>query len=504
MQSRYLICSVLAAAALAGCVDRQAQKQAKITEAIVSSPVQAVSVQPVRETTLVQKLEVQGQVTTSEDSQVGAKTSGKIVGVYVNDGDHVHSGQVLANQDSTPLLAQMSQANSQVLAAQAALAQSQSQLTQAIRNAAINPARSTSSVDSAEAALQSAQENYHKMLAGARPQERLQTQATLNSAKANLDVQKKQLDRITTLVQEGALAGSQLDQQEAAYESALATYQTAEQSVSLVQQGNREEDIAAAKDQVRQAKEALTTAQASKSLDPLYQDQVNAAKAAVQSARAQIENALSQVVIARQTIADAVIRAPFDGQVSGNPIQVGSIAGPGTPVVRIIGNTGVYFQGNVPSDSISRIQVGQDVSIEIDALGKSYPGRVAAISPVGSTVGRLFTVRIAFNGAPSEIRPGMFARGEIEVSSVKNASVIPAIAVVTQGTEHFVFLADENTAKKTDVELGVRQGDVIQVKNLPLGSKVIVQGQDRIANGAKISVQTPVGITSDKVSHPSA
>jgi HlyD family secretion protein len=502
MHLRFVILSALALTTLGGCVDRQAQQQAKATAAIVSNPVQTVAVKPATETTLIQTLEVQGQVTTSEDSQVGAKTSGKIISVNVKDGDLVKVGQVLATQDTTPLEAELEQANSQVMSAEAALAQSESQLTQAIRNLTVNPERSTSNVDSAEAALRGAQENYNKMLAGARPQERLQAKATLNSAKANLDVQKKQLDRIRTLVNQGALAGSQLDQQEATYESALATYQNAEQALSLIEQGNRSEDIAAAKEQVRQAREALVSAKASKSLDPLYRDQVNAARAAVSSSKAQVDSAKAQVVIARQAIADSVIRSPFDGQVSGNPIQAGSIAGPGTTVARVIGRGGIYFQGNVPSDNIDQIRVGEAVQIQIDALGnKTYPGHVAAISPMGSTIGRLFTVRIAFDGAPGEIRPGMFARGDIQVLTVPNATVIPAISVVTQNGQNFVYLADGNKAKKTGVELGMRQGDVVQVKNLPLGSKVIVEGQDRIANGTAITIQNPVGVASNAGSH---
>lgn len=493
---RTFIGIAIAGLSLAGCVDRQAQQQAKTTAAIVTNPVQTVSVEPARETTLSRTLEVTGQVTTSQDYEIGAKTSGKIVSVNVNDGDHVRAGQVLATQDTTPLAAQVNQAQAQVLTADATLAQAQSQLTQAIRNATINPYRSSYSVASARASLKAAQQNYKKMVSGARPQERRQAEANVNSAKANLDMQKKQLDRIKTLVQQGALAGSQLDQQLAAYESALAAYQNSEQALNMVQQGNRQEDIDSAREQVNQAQEALRTAQASKELDPLYQDQVNAAKAAVASAKAQISSANSQVVIAQQAIADSVIRAPFDGQVSGKPIQVGTIAGPGTTIVRIVGTKGIYFEGNVPSDFINQIVVGQPVGVQIDALGaKSYPAKVAAVSPLASSVGRLFNVRIQFAGAPSEVRPGMFARGVIRLETVRNATVVPAEAVVSQGDRNYVFLADGKKAKRTPVELGLRQDSVIQVKNLAVGAQVIVQGQDRLSDGSEIMVQKPVGLT---------
>jgi multidrug efflux pump subunit AcrA (membrane-fusion protein) len=90
----------------------------------------------------------------------------------------------------------------------------------------------------------------------------------------------------------------------------------------------------------------------------------------------------------------------------------------------------------------------------------------------------------------------MFARGVIQVQTVPNASVVPAEAVVTQGDQNYVFLADGKKAKRTPVELGLRQDSVVQVKNLAVGAEVIVHGQDRLSDGSLITVQKPSGVTS--------
>ena len=503
MNSRLgLIAASAVALCLVGCVDRQAQVQGKKTQEIVTNPVQTVAAIPAKVMTVTQNLEVTGDVTTSSDSTIGAKTTGRIIAVNVSDGDRVTKGQIVASQDTTPLQAQLMQAQAGVLTAQASLAQAESTLTQAIRNATINPSRSTFSVMSARAALRQAEANLTKEETGARPQERNQAQSALNSAKANMDMNKKQLDRIKVLVEQGALAGSQLDQQEATYQSALAAYENALESVNLMQLGNRQEDIDAAKDQVAQAREALQTAEASKKLDPLYEDQVKAAEAGVASARASVVNAQQQVVIARQAINDSVIRAPFDGQVSGKPVEEGTIAGPGTTVMRIIGGQGIYFEGNVPSDSIDRVVVGQPVSVSISSNGsKSYSGKVAAISPLGSAIGRLFTIRVQFVGVPADVRPGMFATGEIQIEEIPNAIVVPIQAIQSWNGQDVVFIAQDGKAKKIVVQLGMKQGDLQQVKGLAAGSQVIIQGQDRISDGAKINVTKPVGLTAENRSN---
>jgi RND family efflux transporter MFP subunit len=478
-----------------GCVDRAAQAQSKATAAIVSNPVQTVAVIPATIKTLTADLDISGDVTTTDDTEVGAKTAGKIIAVLVRDGDLVTKGEILARQDPTPLVAQLNQAQSQVLSAEAGLATANSQLTQAIRNEQFNPYRSSAALDSAKAALRSSQANLAKVIAGSRPQERNQAEATLRSAKANLDVQKRQLDRITTLVQQGALAGSQQDTQEAAYESALATYQNAKESLELIQIGNRQEDIDAAKEAVAQAKESVKTAEASKSLDPLYGDQVAAARASVASAKATIQNAQAQVVIARQALDDAVIRAPFDGQIAGKPVEVGTIATPGANVMRIIGGHGIYFEGNVPSDQIAQIVVGMPVSVHVDAINqKGLPAKIAAISPLASAAGRLFTVRVQFLSPPAEVRPGMFATGSVRVQTIEGAVVIPASAILTQTDTKYVFLAAGDKAKKVTVTTGLQQGTDIQVQGIPAGASVIFQGQDRLTDGSAIHIQKAVQV----------
>ncbi len=493
--------AAMACFALGGCVDRKAQDLANATAKIVSNPVQTVAIVPAKTETLTSDLDISGEVTTSNDTQVGAKTAGKIVAIFVKDGDHVTKGETLARLDATPLIAQLNQAQSQVLSAQASLATANSQLTQAIRNQQFNPYRSTASVSSAQAALRSAKANLAKMLAGSRPQERSQAEATLRSAKANLDVQKKQLDRITTLVQQGALAGSQQDTQEAAYESALATYQNAKDALELIQIGNRQEDIDAAREAVAQADQAVKTADATKSLDPLYGDQVAAARASVVSARATIQNAQAQVVIARQALDDAIIRAPFDGQIAGKPVEVGTIATPGSNIMRIIGTEGIYFEGNVPSDQIDQIVVGMPVTVHVDAANQNdLSAKVAAISPLASAAGRLFTVRVQFLSPPAAIRPGMFATGSVRVQTVKDAVVIPASAIITQSDAKYVFLANGKKAKKVTIKTGLQQGTQIQVIGLNEGASVIFQGQDRLTDGSDIAIQKAVSMATSPAS----
>jgi RND family efflux transporter MFP subunit len=491
---RFIPLTVLSLALIAGgCVDRQKQDQAKETAKVINDPtVEVVAQAPVTKT-LQQTAVVTGNVTTSADSEVGPKFSGRVVRVFVNDGDSVSAGQPLAQLDTSILSSQLSQAMGQESSARATLNQAQSAVSQALRNQAVNPSKSAAAIRSAQARLRSAQANLAKLRTGARPQERIQAQAQVASAKANLDTQTKQLERIRNLVQQGALAGSQLDTQQAAYEAARTTYENAVQSLALIREGNRTEDITAAQEEVRSAQEDVNTARANRELDASYADQVANAQAQVQAARAQIQSAQAAVAQARQNLADATVTAPFAGKVSGRPVQPGTVVGAGTSIVRLVGTQGVYFEGDIPGELVNNIQSGQSVAISIDAVpGRTFPGTVRTVGALGSSVGRLFSARIAFLGAPAEVKPGMFARGSIILKTVPGATVLPSTAVLKDDTGSYVMVAEGNKAHKLRVTTGLVQGDETQVHGLPSSERVIVQGQNNLLEGAQIRV-VPAG-----------
>lgn len=477
--TKTLIAALATTIALSGCnVDRQAQQQSKETQKLISDPTIPVQVQAVDTKSISDVLEITGEVTTGLETTVGAKLSGKLTAVYVKDGDSVSTGQLIASQDTSVQNAQLRQA-------MAGLATANSQLSQAISNARIGPSKSAAAVRSAQAGLRSAQANLKKIQAGARSEERLQTKAQLRAAKANLDTAQKDLERKQTLADQGAIPRAQLDQAQNAYAAALSQYNSALQAQAIQQNGARPEDIAVAQQSVTSAMEALSQAKAQQQLDVLFQDQVRSAQATVQSARAQVE-------VAQQAISDSQIRAPFSGRISGKPAQAGQIAGPGTTIATIVGVGGNYFEGDVPENEITKVQPGKPVTIRITAIpGKTFSGHVAAISPQGSDVGRLFKVRISLDSMSSEIKPGMFATGQITLSVAPNAVVVPATAIVNYRDQQGVWVMNgKDGVKFMPVTIGIRKDDSVQVlTGLAPGEKLIIKGQAGLNDKSKVKLE---------------
>lgn len=306
--------------------------------------------------------------------------------------------------------------------------------------------------------------------------------AQVAAAKSGLDVAKKDLDRFRALYKDGAVSLQDVDRQENAYRQSLAQYEQALENQRMQQQGPREEDIRAAENDVRAAEQAVADVKANKRNDVQFDYRVEQAASNVQAAQ-------EALIIAQSAVEEAVIRAPFSGRVSGKPLALGTFAGPGTPIARIVGTDGTYLEGDVPESRLSGVQEGARVEVRLDALkGVVFNGTVQAINPQGSETSRLFKVRVQLDGGDNRVKAGMFARARVQTRVVPDAMVVPLTAVQGAADESYVMVADGDKAKKVKVAVGVQRGTEIQISGIDPSSEVIIDGQVGLLDGAKIKV----------------
>lgn len=477
---------LLASLALTGCVDRAAQEQAKKTAEIVTDPTIAVQTVDAAAQDIERTLDITGRLVTDDDLQISAKLPGRLVAVYVQEGSTVTAGQLIAQQDTRDTSAQLRQAQANVAAARA-------QLRQAQLDASVASQRSDAAVKASEARLRAARAGLEKALNGARPEEKAQAKANLDRAKSDLDTTRKAFERANRLFNEGAIAQAELEAAQNRLDNAQAAYDAAEQSYLLVLDAVRAEDIAQAREGVRQAEEALRLDRANQRLDPAAQDRVAAARAQVQAAE-------EGVRLARIAQEDLAIRAPMSGKVTGKPLQAGTMVSPGVPIARLVGVQGLFFEADVPERDIARVRPGMPVEAKIEALGDTtLTGAVQSVSPLATDLGRLFTVRVSINESAANLKPGMFARGTIQLGTDSGAITVPAASVRGDGEANYVYTVvteqrdgkSVQVAKRTPVRLVRSVGPVAVVEGLELGAQVVSVGMSELSDGALVTVQDP-------------
>lgn len=480
MRKISLILTGLAALAIFGCADKVAKKNADIQKELLSDKSIPVSFVTPSLETIENQLEVSGPFATLDQVQVGARIPGRLSYVAVQDGTQVRAGQVIAQVDTTNAMIQVQQAMAGVAAARAAR-------DQAVTQSAMSPMQSLSVIRQAEAQLKSAKARLSMVRQGARTQEKEQVKERVNATKSALDKAKTDLERAKNLFKQDAIAKMEVDAAQLQYDTALANYRSAVEAYSLIIEGSRPEEITQAEESVRQAEEALRVAKTNQMVDSVRRQQVQQANAALQQAEAQLR-------LARQQMSDASIISPIDGFVSGTPAKTGQVVSAGNPVATIVGLNGVYLEGQIPENEISKIKVGQSATVTLDAYpNESFVGTVVALRPTAANLGRLFAARIAVSNSGGKLKPGMFGKATIVVGTLRDVVLIPTDAILRDGEKDFVYVANGNKAKKIEIKLGVIKGEKTQVIGLSPSERVVLKGKDLVTEGGLIREDKEAG-----------
>lgn len=323
-------------------IGRKAQSESVHT---AQDTVPVVEVVEAKFLTVPEKQTFTGTVASSLTADISAKVMGKVLTVYVREGDRVQAGQVLVQIDNSDLLAQVQQAEAAVAATRAALSQAiisleiqrtqsqtrieqakaelnqaleqlsivkegarrqeKAQADEAVKQAQAAHERAKEAVQMAETELQQAREGVKQaeagleaakqqlalMREGFRKQQIAQAEAAFKQAEANLKVAQATYERFRPLAEQGVITSQRFDEITLQLESAKAQYESAKQQLSMTQEGFRLQEIRQAEENVRQAEATLRIAKERvKMAEAAYKERLAAleqAKAALRAAEQQ-------------------------------------------------------------------------------------------------------------------------------------------------------------------------------------------------------------------------
>lgn len=212
---------------------------------------------------------------------------------------------------------------------------------------------------------------------------------------------------------------------------------------------------------------------------------------ALDEATAKLASTEARVQLAQAKLAQSTIRAPFDGVVGLRSVSVGDFVSVGKTLVTLTNIDPIKVDFRVPEIFLSRVKVGQSISIKVDALsGREFEGRIFAIDPVVDINGRAIRLRASVPNADLALKPGLFARIVIQVDQRDNAMVVPETAVMPDGVGKMVYVVENGKAKRVPVEIGKRlPGKVEIVKGLTSGMQIVTAGQMRLRDGATVAIK---------------
>ncbi|RME07069.1 MAG: HlyD family efflux transporter periplasmic adaptor subunit [Bacteroidetes bacterium] len=370
--------------------------------------------------TIVESVEASGKVFPKTEVKISSDVSGQIVELFVNEGDSVTKGQVLARVDPEAYQSQVERAAAGVNSAKSAVANSRSQL------------------QSAKA-------------------QKEQIEAQLMNAR---DIHR----RNEKLYKEGVIS-------EQEYEASLANVRTLEANLRAAEANikSAEEGIKAAEFQVRSAEATLKEISTSLKRTTIY---------------ASMSGIVSKLNVEK-----------------GERV-VGTSMMAGTEILRIADLSAMEIQVEVPENDLPRIELGQEVQIEIDAyLDRKFKGKVVEIahsannlvSATGSVnltseqvTNFVITIDIEPSsyadlvkaGKPYPFRPGMSAFAKILTNTKENIVSVPIQAVSTREPKELEKAGKARAVSQSDSSLGddfvevvfvVEEGDTVNMVEVKTG-----------------------------------
>jgi RND family efflux transporter MFP subunit len=187
----------------------------------------------------------------------------------------------------------------------------------------------------------------------------------------------------------------------------------------------------------------------------------------------------------------AVERAPFDGIVQRNYLHEGELAAIGQPLIELVSSAALKAVVAVPQSDATLIGPGQPVELEVAALRQSWSATVDRVYPALDQATRNATFAAFFPSAAA-VRPGMAVTARVELEARPDAITLPAHAVHRNAAGAWVWLLEDGRARRRDVQPGLsRQGRTLIEAGLAAGERVIVTADQRLDDGAPVSVAEP-------------
>ncbi|MGA3038201.1 MAG: efflux RND transporter periplasmic adaptor subunit [Vulcanimicrobiaceae bacterium] len=347
--------------------------------------------------------------------------------VYVNEGDHVRKGQVIALLDTADLVAQL---QSDVATAHA------------------DAANTSHTVFQGKLSISQGVDTLHG------------SSAAVEQAQKTLAFDSLTLKRDQQLLASGFIAQQTVDQQETLVHNDQQTLRSAQASQSSAQSNVQANGSSVAAPGLQQS--------------------------AIEQSRAQEAQALANARQVQVSIDKAKIVSPVDGIVVNRNLNPGEY--PGTrqiftlqqvnPLYAVLQASGAQV-AQIPQNAIARIAVS-------DLGGKKVQGPVVGILNQIVPGSTNFEVKVQLNNPRGTLRPGMAVLGKVDLATVRGIR-IPVTAFTSPNRDRVLSVDDQGLVHTLQVVELADDGANAVVRGLTAGTRIVTDGQSSVGDGEKVA-----------------
>jgi RND family efflux transporter MFP subunit len=214
------------------------------------------------------------------------------------------------------------------------------------------------------------------------------------------------------------------------------------------------------------------------------------ARAQVKLAGAQVEQARQAVAVAQKRLSDCRIVSPINGEVDRKLYNPGGWVDVNALLYKLVDNQRLELETYVASSELGPVRSGQKVRFSVAAYaGETFEATITHISAAVDVMNRSEPLRAAVPNPTRKLKAGMFVKGRIITGVKPAAMVVPPDAIWHRvGQPSFLYVVEQNRARRREVKLGLEQPQAIEVTaGLRAGDLVVAEQSLELAEGVSIT-----------------
>jgi membrane fusion protein (multidrug efflux system) len=246
-------------------------------------------------------------------------------------------------------------------------------------------------------------------------------------------------------------------------------------------------DDAQARADVAAAQAAVTESESQYNRSRELLDTQALSKSSFEQLEATLKANRARLGAATARLEDTVIRAPFSGRVGLRRVSVGTLISPGDVITTLDDTSVIKLDFSVPENFLASLREGLSIRATAPAFpGRTFAGSVSSIDSRVDVATRAVTVRALLANEDGALKPGMFLNVSLS-NDEREALTIPEEALTPEAERQFVFVVADGKASRREVRIGGRRPGTVEITaGLTAGERVVVEGTQKIRDGASV------------------
>ena len=211
------------------------------------------------------------------------------------------------------------------------------------------------------------------------------------------------------------------------------------------------------------------------------------------SAQGNLEVAKAAYMNAQDSYNKLVAKAEISGVIGNLFIKEGNDIAAKETLFTILNDSQMQSYVGITPEAISKVKIGDDIKVRIDALGKDYTAKIAELNPIADNTTKNFKVKLTLDNPDKEIKDGMFGNVVIPVGQSSVLSIEDE-AIVTRDLVNYVFKYENGKVRQVEVKVGATNLPYTEISSPEIkeGDKIVVKGLFGLQDNDNVEIKNGV------------